>query len=542
MVVKTMRGKWSAGRWRRLRALGLVVCACVVYSQSAAPGMAQSLRSVCNIREIDALLQRAAQMPRETKIDAATFYQFIKSQFSIYQKPGDHYVGTDALLHYWNNRRHLKDLRWLAYAMGTSYHETARRMYPVRETLARDDATVVRILARSAYTKNKTYWKKDPLTGQHYYGRGYVQLTWKANYQTADKRLQRDQGPKSKTFLWNAERALDPDDSVQILFDGMIYGWYTGKHCLPYYFDPSGHRKADWKNARRIVNVLDRWLIIADHSKKFLAALEQAQIPIVPPPPSEVADPPTAEPTTPADVAARLVAAERARADAQTQLQAMTDEIARVSKSNEGLRQQITRMADQAKTRQEIFAALRADDAAARQRIEELKSAKADAAAENGELRAANAGLSERISAQNTQIAALRTHIEALSDSNGVETDALAAENQRLTAQNTTLRQKVGQLDKRLDDVSSTLDAMRAINESLEAESRQAAHDRELVLAERADIRAQVTDKERRIAQLGALKHTLQRQVTSLEARLSAATAERDAMKAELEKSWWNFW
>jgi chromosome segregation ATPase len=322
----------------------------------------------------------------------------------------------------------------------------------------------------------------------------------------------------------------------------MIYGWYTGKHCLPYYFDPSGHRKADWKNARRIVNVLDRWLIIADHSKKFLAALEQAQIPIVPPPPSEVADSPTAEPTTSADVAARLVAAERARADAQTQLQAMTDEIARVSKSNEGLRQQITRMADQAKTRQEIFAALRADDAAARQRIEELKSAKADAAAENGELRAANAGLSERISAQNTQIAALRTHIEALSDSNGVETDALAAENQRLTAQNTTLRQKVGQLDKRLDDVSSTLDAMRAINESLEAESRQAAHDRELVLAERADIRAQVTDKERRIAQLGALKHTLQRQVTSLEARLSAATAERDAMKAELEKSWWNFW
>lgn len=37
-------------------------------------------------------------------------------------------------------RRQWADDRWLAYVLATTYHETARTMQPVRETLAASDA------------------------------------------------------------------------------------------------------------------------------------------------------------------------------------------------------------------------------------------------------------------------------------------------------------------------------------------------------------------------------------------------------------------
>ncbi|WP_419911887.1 hypothetical protein [Hoeflea sp.] len=60
----------------------------------------------------------------------------------------------------------------LAYALATAYHETARRMVPVRETLAYDDATARRRLC------NARYAQPEPPYGHAYYGRGQVQLTW----------------------------------------------------------------------------------------------------------------------------------------------------------------------------------------------------------------------------------------------------------------------------------------------------------------------------------------------------------------------------
>ena len=40
--------------------------------------------------------------------------------------------GTGAILNEWD-RRGLKDLRWLAYMLATTIHETARTMQPIAE-------------------------------------------------------------------------------------------------------------------------------------------------------------------------------------------------------------------------------------------------------------------------------------------------------------------------------------------------------------------------------------------------------------------------
>lgn len=80
--------------------------------------------------------------------------------------------GITAILHGWQASQ-MTDLRWLAYMLATAYHETARTMQPIAE-----------------YGKGKG--RKYGVKGKHGqvpYGRGYVQLTWDANYEKADQEL-----------------------------------------------------------------------------------------------------------------------------------------------------------------------------------------------------------------------------------------------------------------------------------------------------------------------------------------------------------------
>ena len=64
------------------------------------------------------------------------------------------------------------DLRWLAYTLATSFWETAHTMWPIEEW---------------GKGQGQPYGMPDPATAQVYYGRGFVQLTWKANYATMGK-------------------------------------------------------------------------------------------------------------------------------------------------------------------------------------------------------------------------------------------------------------------------------------------------------------------------------------------------------------------
>lgn len=149
-------------------------------------------------------------------------------------------------------------LSWAAYALATSYHETAKRMMPVREGLSVSDA-----------------WRKKNLRYYPYYGRGDVQLTWRENYAKADKEL-----GLHGALLSNLDLALDPDISAKVLVRGMKDGWFSGdkkgRHTLARHLKNAEASKAEFVPARRIVNILDKADLIAGIAVKFQAALKKA--------------------------------------------------------------------------------------------------------------------------------------------------------------------------------------------------------------------------------------------------------------------------
>jgi hypothetical protein len=166
--------------------------------------------------------------------------------------------GINAILDRWEATG-LTDLRWLAYMLATTYHETAKTMQPIEE-----------------YGKGKKYkyGKKVKRSGipytlpdKLYYGRGYVQLTWYENYETMGRLLGID-------LLNNPDLALHPGIAADIMFEGMTkgnshFGDFTGKSLENYFNDT----KEDWVNARRIINGTDKADLIAGYGKKFMEAL-----------------------------------------------------------------------------------------------------------------------------------------------------------------------------------------------------------------------------------------------------------------------------
>lgn len=162
----------------------------------------------------------------------------------------------------------------LAYALATAYHETGRRMEPVREGFAASDEDAIRAVARLAAKRGPTsapsrYGKPDGPFGETYYGRGYVQLTWLENY----KRSSEDAGHDLVRF---PDKMLDPTISARVLICGLLDGRWNGaqRKGLAHYLPDAG--EDDLKGARRTVNGTDKWKLIAGYYDGFLAAIRQA--------------------------------------------------------------------------------------------------------------------------------------------------------------------------------------------------------------------------------------------------------------------------
>lgn len=150
----------------------------------------------------------------------------------------------------------------LAYALATSYHETGTRMVPVRETFAADDAEARRRLGHRRYARS------DGPYGHAYYGRGIVQLTWLQNY----ARSSTDAGID---LVKHPDAMLQPDISAKILIKGLLDGrWNAQGLGIAHYLPADG--EDDLKGARRTVNLTDRWSDVARYYREFLRAIEAA--------------------------------------------------------------------------------------------------------------------------------------------------------------------------------------------------------------------------------------------------------------------------
>lgn len=192
-------------------------------------------------------------------INRKKFFDTVRKSFfngKLSQRQVD---GMEGILSVWEKDGY-RDLRWLAYMLATSYHETAANMYPIEE--------YGKGAGRKYGAKIKMSGKPYTNPNKIYYGRGHVQLTWFENYELMGKLL-------CIPLLERPELALDPVISVQIMFEGMTTGAsakgdFTGK-SLDQYFNG---KTEDWINARRIINGLDKAQLIASHGKRFLLALK----------------------------------------------------------------------------------------------------------------------------------------------------------------------------------------------------------------------------------------------------------------------------
>lgn len=150
----------------------------------------------------------------------------------------------------------------LAYALATAYHETGGKMVPVREGFASSDASARRIVAKRAYGKPAGKY------GHVYYGRGQVQLTWEANYKASS-------ADASYDLVADPDKMLDPVISARVLIKGLLDGRWNGKGKGIAFYLPTGGPD-DLKNARRTVNITDKWEKIGGYYMAFLKAIDAA--------------------------------------------------------------------------------------------------------------------------------------------------------------------------------------------------------------------------------------------------------------------------
>lgn len=155
--------------------------------------------------------------------------------------------GLNYLLDAWETQYPSGSLKYLAYCLATTFHETAETMLPIEE-----------------YGKGRG--RKYGPTG--FYGRGYVQLTWDYNYEKASKRLKELFGIEVD-LVKKPELALDPKLAALILYVGSIEGWFTGKKLSDYFRDGV----ANPTDARRIINGTDKAELIAGYYHRFVRAL-----------------------------------------------------------------------------------------------------------------------------------------------------------------------------------------------------------------------------------------------------------------------------
>jgi hypothetical protein len=146
----------------------------------------------------------------------------------------------------------ISDVRWAAYMLATVRWECGGKWQPIEEYSkgkGKQYGKAVKVTDADGVTYTNTY-----------YGRGYVQLTWKANYANIGQKL-----GLGNLLVLHPEHALEPQTAYNIMSYGMRNGTFTQKKLADFINDQG----CDYVNARRIINGLDRAEKIAGFAEQF---------------------------------------------------------------------------------------------------------------------------------------------------------------------------------------------------------------------------------------------------------------------------------
>ena len=178
-----------------------------------------------------------------------------------------------SIAEYYKNEKRCCEMKQIAYLLATAKHEIGENFNPVEE------ANWLSWPARKKYfeemydpvlgknEKRKKMARDNENTqqgdGAKYFGRGFVQLTWKGNYRKMKEKFKVD-------FVNDREKTLEHEWAMKILLYGSEEGVFTRKKLSDYI----NSSQTDYFNARRVINGIDKAATIAGYAKKLEACLK----------------------------------------------------------------------------------------------------------------------------------------------------------------------------------------------------------------------------------------------------------------------------
>lgn len=218
------------------------------------------------------------------RIDEENFFTNYKKEFPKYDKKGNLLPMKESLKdslkkvfkgirEYYSKEDKDCDVRKIAYMLATAELETGHTFNPVEEANwlswkvrkkyfedMYDPILGKNEKRRKMAKKNENIKQGD---GVKYFGRGFVQITWKKNY--------RKMGEKFGVDLVNSpEKAAEHDIAIKI----MIYGCEEGEFSGVSLGDYINSKKTDYYNARRVINGTDRADIVKGYAEKMEKCLK----------------------------------------------------------------------------------------------------------------------------------------------------------------------------------------------------------------------------------------------------------------------------
>jgi len=153
-----------------------------------------------------------------------------------------------------------------AYMLATAWHETAATMKPIKEYGGPSYFTKMYDVAGNRPQLCISMGNTCAGDGLKYFGRGYVQLTWKVNYERAGRELGLD-------LVAQPDLALEPAAAAAILCLGMTEGWFTRRKLATYLPAQGVATRLQYVNARKIINGTDKAELVEDYAQAFERAL-----------------------------------------------------------------------------------------------------------------------------------------------------------------------------------------------------------------------------------------------------------------------------
>ncbi len=218
------------------------------------------------------------------RIDEENFFTNYQKEFPRYDKKGNLLPLKESLKdslkkvfkgirEYYSKQGKDCDIRKIAYMLATAELETGHTFNPVEEANwlsweARKkyfEGMYDPVLGKNEKRKKMALENENTKQGDgvKYFGRGFVQITWKRNY--------RRMGEKFGIDLINSpDKALEHDIAIKIMIYGSEEGKFSGKSLGDYI----NTEKTDYYNARRVINGTDRADTVQSYAQKMEKCLK----------------------------------------------------------------------------------------------------------------------------------------------------------------------------------------------------------------------------------------------------------------------------